>query len=1614
MSSIVEAVNVAEFFASVAQDFFRIEGKANIEAAFKKLGLTATAVGDAFAEDPLKATAETFVGLAVITALGPAIASAGAVTAAALGLTETFGIGALTAQALATALVSSGVSNGAETVYGGALDIFAKLLEPYGASIAQLLPGPNNTITSDQVPLGTGVLFITPNGSPLLFHLPNNTQLNAGLLVSTDGITALPINQNNLPGTLNSWSSISADGSLLTVVSTQQAVGALVSVGNTYDARGNLTQVTETFANGHSITFDHATYSGISFDSANNILHATLMTPFGTPVGVLNLNALGGDGTFTILDGPTFHVPVLPPKAHIHDPVETPEQVLLDYLSDLGISATVASLDQTNSAFLNPVGASYNVTGNVQKVDDTHANVFYSVFGTPGAVVAGQPTAVITDFVLGVDAQGSPIEIAIQVNAAATNILAASGNISQDAITGIQQLNASGLITLSRAQFLQFSSITGGGIITAADGGTFDLNDANIDPNAHFNLVASDWSGTTLIGSNNGHQTLTASLFGDDRLIAGNGVGDTLVAGEGVNTLIGGTGGDTFVVPDGLAAGSMVIGKGGDNVLQADGDISLATITGVQKLATSVSSPFGGGSGNVTLNATEFNGFGAITGGGTIEAATGGIYDLSGKSIDHYNLTALSNNGTTLIGNAAGGEHLTASESGDDTLIVGDSAGNSLTAQDTFGNDTLTAGNGASNVLNASDSVGDNRLTIGSGGGGSLTVSGSSGDNVLTAHDTSATHVFSFPGIPSIPAVSLSAIGSLGENILSAGDGNGDLLDASGSLGNNILTVGNGNADRLSVDTFSAASGMFDGGSFGDNDLTAGNGANDWLSAVNSSGNNKLTTGDGNHDLLNIDFSTGDNTLVAGDGESDQLVAYTSAGDNTLTAGNGAGDSLDVTNTSGNNMLKAGDGADDTLTALDGMGNNTLVAGNGDNDVLKAGGEGQDGLAFVVSAGNNILSAGNGNNDVLDVSYSAGNNILTAGDGSNDVLTAANSGGNDTLMAGNGDNDSLYAGIGANTLIVGNGNHDQLFASIFANSGVDTLTAGDGTDDLLVAGGGVDILIGGNGGDTFSVPIYSPTAGSKFIGGTGSDTLVAAGAGFDFTGSTISGIETLKATLVGLTADQFAGFSTIDGLDGSTSIMGTTGGVYSFVGKTVIGPAFLQATSSEDATLIANNADFESLSAQGSRGNDTLIGGNGDHQVLVAGSGTDTLIGGNGSDHTLVAGSGNDRLVVGNQGDMLFAGTGTDILTGGPGDDTFVLSTGDAMVQGNGGNDSYVFAGPATDANFVIDNFHADGGKSVIEFQGRFDPFTGQVAGVNAADVTFTRSGDSLVLTIASDPITIENYFAGVAYKIGSIHFADGGVLTSQQIDAMVGTSPAQAAFEEISGGGVFAQSGHNYSLTYNLDGASSSATFNLGVLNNAIPPSDQLAGSFTVSGSNNFALSGLTSFTGLNPGQADTAPTVTFHSPGQGTYIETITLHATDSTTGVPLPDEILTVTVNVASTNEAPPHLAFPGMSAVSAGPILPSDRPQIEPSAPAVSLSHGGDGFVFANIGASVANVPSDWPAADHDQLHSAFNQTAESMTNGIASLVGAMLEVSLIDEPHVPPTHSLSPPDGFHLV
>src|SRR5262249_19814515 len=106
--------------------------------------------------------------------------------------------------------------------------------------------------------------------------------------------------------------------------------------------------------------------------------------------------------------------------------------------------------------------------------------------------------------------------------------------------------------------------------------------------------------------------------------------------------------------------------------------------------------------------------------------------------------------------------------------------------------------------------------------------------------------------------------------------------------------------------------------------------------------------------------------------------------------------------------------------------------------------------------------------------------------------------------------------------------------------------------------------------------------------------------------------------------------------------------------------------------------------------------------------------------------AGNDAITGSGGADALSGQSGNDTLDGGPGDDPLI---------GTAGNDTYVFG--LGSGNDLIDNSHADTGIDKVKFG----------AGIAASDVTFTRVGNNLRVTIANaaDTLTVQSWYADAA-----------------------------------------------------------------------------------------------------------------------------------------------------------------------------------------------------------------------------------------------------------------------------
>jgi hypothetical protein len=211
---------------------------------------------------------------------------------------------------------------------------------------------------------------------------------------------------------------------------------------------------------------------------------------------------------------------------------------------------------------------------------------------------------------------------------------------------------------------------------------------------------------------------------------------------DGVDHIYGGTGDDLIGDYGVLAAGTILDGGAGNNILAIFGtnddgffsnytdhaDFTQATIANFQTLSFYNS--------NITLTAAQLGVFSYITTNGLrceIDASTAGTYSLRGISItDTGGIFSMSSLNTaadvTLIGNDVNGQVLTGG-SGITTLFSGNGAADQLIGGS--GVTTLTAGSGAGDILTAG--TGATTLNAGTGSGDVLYVL-NGGNDIINAY----------------------------------------------------------------------------------------------------------------------------------------------------------------------------------------------------------------------------------------------------------------------------------------------------------------------------------------------------------------------------------------------------------------------------------------------------------------------------------------------------------------------------------------------------------------------------------------------------------------------------------------------------------------------------------------------------------------------------------------------------------------------------------------------------------------------------------------------------------------------------------------------------------------
>ena len=324
----------------------------------------------------------------------------------------------------------------------------------------------------------------------------------------------------------------------------------------------------------------------------------------------------------------------------------------------------------------------------------------------------------------------------------------------------------------------------------------------------------------------------------------------------------------------------------------------------------------------------------------------------------------------------------------------------------------------------------------------------------------------------------------------------------------------------------------------------------------------------------------------------------------------------------GPNRLDGGAG-NDRLTG--GAGADTLVGGTG----LDTASYAASAAAVTVNLSDGTATGGDADGDTLDsvegLTGSAHDDTLT-GDAGNNVLEGGD--GADTLAGGDGIDTASYAGSASRVDVRLSGtvvNHGDATGDTLTNienlvgSAHNDILAGNGSANALTGLAGNDLLWGSSGDDLLT---GGPGA-DRLVGGAGNDTASYAGSP---QGVTVR-LHSLKASGGDAQGDSFP--YTVD----------------------------VTYTDAGGAEQTESLPDVEHLI--GSAHNDILAGDRRDND-LDGGAGNDTLYGGpGGGDDVMAGGLGNDRIFGGQGDDILIGGPGDDRLAGGTGADVFVFGPGD-------------------------------------------------------------------------------------------------------------------------------------------------------------------------------------------------------------------------------------------------------------------------------------------------------------------------------------------------------------------
>ena len=897
-------------------------------------------------------------------------------------------------------------------------------------------------------------------------------------------------------------------------------------------------------------------------------------------------------------------------------------------------------------------------------------------------------------------------------------------DLSVVTLTGIEQLQSYyATVMVSAAQLSAFTSVEGdlhlatGGSVTLvgsySSGFRVFLNEAgnSIDATATSGgiwLVGGDANDTILGGA------------GSDRFYGGGGAdilnggdgNDLIEGGAGIDQLSGGAGDDVILYETAVyQAGETIDGGAGFDIIRGAAiDLSSATLTGIEGLAS------GSVSNGIGITPAQLSAMTALSGNFVLTAA--GTVNLAGI------VSAEPDGAPSTIGFTTSAQGNVVNMSGYNapfTNVFGQNGADTVIG--TAGSDNIYGGGGA-DIIEGGD--GNDRLT---GGAGADTLKGGAGDDIFIVYDSAdlvsgdtfdggaGTDILVFDAFQVYDLTALNLVGldginsAIGTTQLTAGQfdslvaitGTFTLTTAGTISLAGVAMAGNGN----NFFTLADGTNYFDLRGFGgiQAQVNGGNGADtitgfsgfDWLRG--GAGDDVL---DGGGEVDRLEGGTGDDILIV-DRTQDDVVELAGEGNDTVrtsvsfaltdlqsieilrAADESATNSIalsgnDIANhiigNAGANAID-GKGGDDWLEGGD--GNDQLYSGTGTDQLF--GGAGNDGLFFGASFGTGDEVDGGGGVDTfaLQGNYSA---LLLANVGNVENLLALP--GNDTRFGDTAGNSYDYGFIAPDALVAAGGTLTVIAGDL--RVGEDLTFDGSAETDgkyRIFAGRGLDALTGGAGNDGFFFGAAGNLTGADRIsGGAGTDSIALRGNYFGetailFEDASFAGIEVL--TFLSGHTNEFGGFINIGGFDYVVTLANGNVG------------------AGQRLDVIASNLRANESASVDARaeldGSVRVLTGAGDDSVFGS-AGSDILSGGLGAD-MLDGGAGNDSYVYRLAGESTAAARDTLIFAAG---DKIDLALIDANAGTAGVNDAFAFIGAAAFSN-VAGQLRAfqSGGQWMVE-----------------------------------------------------------------------------------------------------------------------------------------------------------------------------------------------------------------------------------------------------------------------------------------------------------------------------